>query len=83
MLTGNGSGGRSNEVLLLRGGYNPQDMAVMRDAIEAVCGELGIARGSTARREAVAKRVMAAYDKGPRQPLNLVHAGLGALELTA
>jgi hypothetical protein len=83
MMTGDRSGGRSSEIHFLRGGYNPQDMAVMRDAIEAVCGELGIARGSTARREAVAKRVMAAYENGPRQPLNLVHAGLGALELTA
>lgn len=83
MTTGNRSDGRSGQVHLLRGGYNSRDMAIMRDAIDAVCGELGIARGSTAAREAVAKRVIAAYDTGRRQPLNLVHAGLGELELHA
>lgn len=77
------TGGGAGEVLFLRSSYNPQDMARMREVVDAVCGELGIARGSTARREAVARRVMAAYDTGRRQPLNLVQAGLGELELHA
>lgn len=77
------TGGSVGEVLFLRSSYNPQDMARMREVVDAVCGELGIARGSTARREAVARRVMAAYDTGRRQPLNLVHAALGELELHA
>ena len=45
------------------------------EAVEAVCDELGIRdnRG----RALIARRVAEAYAKGPRQPLNLVNAGLG------
>lgn len=45
-------------------------------AVDAVCDELGISdrRG----RALIARRVAEAYRHGPRQPLNLVHAGLSA-----
>jgi hypothetical protein len=76
-MTVSATGVRAGTVHMLKSSYNAQDMAQMRDAIDAVCGELGIARNSTAQREIVAKRVMAAYARGRRQPLNLVHAGLG------
>lgn len=69
---------RTAELYILHSGYGAQDMARMREAIDAVCGELGISRGPAAARDAVARRVVAAYDKGRRQPLNLVHAGLSA-----
>lgn len=82
-MTGNGTGGGAGQLHVLRSSYNRQDMAAMRDAIDAVCGELGISRGSNEAREEVAKRVMAAYANGRRQPLNLVHAGLGGFELHA
>jgi hypothetical protein len=78
-MTVSATGARAGTVHVLRKSYNAHDMAQMRDAIDAVCGELGIARNSTAQREMVAKRVMAAYAKGRRQPLNLVDAGLGDL----
>ena len=58
------------------GTYSSDDMARMQGAIDAVCGELGIATGP--QRDAVARRVMAAYETGRRQPLNLVDAGLGS-----
>ena len=82
-MTGHEAGGSAGDVRLFRSSYNRQDMAAMRDAIDAVCGELGIARGAIDAREAVAKRVMAAYDVGRKHPLNLVHAGLGGSDLHA
>lgn len=63
-------------IIALRGAYSSDDMAQMQGAIDAVCGELGIPRG--ARRDAIARRVIAAYESGSRLPLNLVHAGLDA-----
>lgn len=79
MTTNRRTGGYAGEVHVLRRSYSTQDMAAMRAAIDAVCGELGIANGPASAREAVARRVMTAYATGPRQPLNLVHAGLGEL----
>jgi len=60
----------------LTGAYSSDDMARMQGAIDAVCGELGIPRGPA--RDAVARRVIAAYETGSRHPLNLVDAGLSA-----
>ena len=45
-------------------------------AVDAVCDELGITDRQG--RALIARRVNEAYRRGPRQPLNLVHAGLGA-----
>lgn len=58
----------------VRGG-NTTDQRVSQ-AVDAVCDELGITdrRG----RALIARRVNEAYRRGPRQPLNLVQAGLGA-----
>ncbi len=78
-MTGKAAGEGAGEVLLFRSSYDRSDMSAMREAIDAVCGELGIARSSTAAREEVARRVMAAYATGRRHPLNLVHAGLGGI----
>jgi hypothetical protein len=61
------------------GAYTSDDMERMQGVIDAVCSELGIAKGRP-EREAVARRVLAAYETGRRQPLNLVDAGLGALQ---
>ncbi|TWG96862.1 hypothetical protein L598_002400000330 [Mesorhizobium sp. J18] len=56
--------------------YDTEDLALMQDAIEAVCTELGIKSTDRAKREAVAGRVMRTWRNGARMPLNLVHAGL-------
>lgn len=63
--------------ILSGGAYTSDDMERMQGAIDAVCSELGIAKGRP-ERDVVARRVMAAYNTGRRQPLNLVDAGLGA-----
>lgn len=55
---------------------SPRELADMQPVIDAVCGELGVTARETARRKAVAERVMAAYRRGARQPLNMVSAGL-------
>lgn len=54
----------------------PDDLALMRGAFDAVCGELGIGPSDNPRREDVARRIMASYATGRRAPLYLVHAGL-------
>lgn len=56
--------------------FAPHELADMQPVIDAVCVELGVTAREKARRNAVAERVMAAYSRGPRQPLNMVHAGL-------
>lgn len=58
-------------------GGNTRDADVrIAQAVDAVCEELGIndRRG----RALITRRVNEAYARGPRQPLNLVHAGLDA-----
>lgn len=56
--------------------FAPHELASMQSVIEAVCSELGVTERERARRKAVAERVMTAYRKGARLPLNMVHAGL-------
>lgn len=73
-MTGSVKRPRQVAAIELRGAYSSEDMARMQGAIDAVCGELGIVHGP--QREAVARRVIAAYETGRRLPLNLVHAGL-------
>ena len=48
----------------------------IRPVVEAVCNELGIALRERKRRAAVEKRILVAWRRGPRQPLDLVRAGL-------
>ena len=48
----------------------------IRPVVEAVCAELGIASRERKRRAAVEKRILVAWRSGPRQPLDLVRAGL-------
>ena len=52
--------------------------AEMKQAIDAVCAELGVTAAERRRREAITRNVVAAYRHGHRLPLNLVDAGLGA-----
>lgn len=59
-----------------RPAFAPHELASMQPIIEAVCLELGVTSRETARRRAVAERVMAAYKRGTRLPLNMVSAGL-------
>lgn len=59
-----------------RPAFAPHELASMQPIIEAVCLELGVTARETARRKAVADRVMAAYRRGTRLPLNMVSAGL-------
>ena len=59
---------------LVRGG-DTTDLRVSQ-AVDAVCDELGITDRQG--RALIARRVNEAYRRGPRQPLNLVHAGLSA-----
>lgn len=56
--------------------FNPQELAHMQSVIDAVCAELGLSTHERARREAIAQRVMGAYRRGARLPLNMVNAGL-------
>lgn len=56
---------------------NPASHAALDEAIEAVCDELDV-RDNAVRRAAIEAGVRAAFARGPRLPLNLVHAGLGA-----
>ncbi len=48
----------------------------IRPVVDAVCDELGISTKERARRAAVEERIMSAWQRGPRQPLDLVSAGL-------
>ena len=48
----------------------------IRPVVEAVCAELGIASRERKRRAAVEARILVAWRSGPRQPLDLVRAGL-------
>lgn len=48
----------------------------IRPVVEAVCNELGIAARERKRRAAVEERILVAWRRGPRQPLDLVRAGL-------
>lgn len=57
--------------------FAPHELARMQSAIDAVCNELGVSRDQQAQRSEIAERVIMAYRRGGRQPLNLVHAGLG------
>lgn len=52
--------------------------AEMKQAIDAVCDELGVTPEEQRRREAIARNIVAAYRDGRRLPLNLVDAGLRA-----
>lgn len=54
----------------------PGELASMQQIIDAVCCELGLTAREKARRDAVAKRVLAAYRRGRHLPLNMVDAGL-------
>ena len=68
----------------LQGGAPPIRAAVemadedIRPVVEAVCAELGIATRERKRRAAVEARILVAWRSGPRQPLDLVRAGLDA-----
>lgn len=75
-MTGSARVSHFGAVGISGGSYSSDDMAQMQGAIDAVCSELNIAKGP--QRDAVARRVMAAYETGRRQPLNLVDAGLSA-----
>jgi hypothetical protein len=57
-------------------GFEPHELESMQPIIEAVCLELGVTEREKLRRKAVADRVMAAYSRGTRLPLNMVSAGL-------
>lgn len=48
----------------------------IRQVVEAVCSELGVSARQRARRAAIEQRIIVAYNHGPRQPLDLVRAGL-------
>ncbi|MEO3385187.1 hypothetical protein [Mesorhizobium sp. CAU 1741] len=60
----------------LRAVFAPHELADMQPVIDAVCIELGVTMREKARRDAVAERIMAAYKRGSRLPLNMVSAGL-------
>jgi len=57
--------------------FGAHERAEMKQAIDAVCAELGLKKSELDRRHAVRQRVIDAYRDGRRQPLNLVDAGLG------
>lgn len=50
----------------------------VRQALDAVCREMGIRSSERARRAAVARSIEAAWQAGRTQPLNLVDAGIRA-----
>lgn len=53
-----------------------EDQARLRDAINAVCAELGLADDHAPRRALVEASMRDAFRRGPRHNLNLVDAGL-------
>ncbi|WP_309083183.1 hypothetical protein [Chelativorans sp.] len=59
-----------------QGVYDAKEIAVISDAVEAVCSELGIDRADLVSRERVASHVMRSWSLGRRTPLGLVQAGL-------
>ena len=50
----------------------------VRQALDAVCREMGIRSSELKRRAAVARSIEAAWQAGRTQPLNLVDAGIQA-----
>jgi len=56
--------------------FNQQELAHVQSVIDAVCAELGLTATELAKREAIAERVLGAYRRGARLPLNMVSAGL-------
>lgn len=52
--------------------------AEVRQALDAVCREMGIRSSERERRAAVARSIEAAWHAGRTQPLNLVDAGIRA-----
>ena len=52
--------------------------AEVRQALDAVCREMGIRSSELERRAAVARSIEAAWQAGRTQPLNLVDAGIQA-----
>ncbi|WP_173931987.1 hypothetical protein [Chelativorans sp. Marseille-P2723] len=58
------------------GVYDAEDMMEIRNAVEAVCAELGIDRADQPSRERIATHVMRSWVLGRRTPLGLVQAGL-------
>lgn len=58
------------------GVYDAKDLVEIRNAVEAVCAELGIDHKDQMGRERIATHVMRSWALGRRTPLGLVHAGL-------
>ncbi|WP_274426602.1 hypothetical protein [Chelativorans sp. YIM 93263] len=58
------------------GVYDPREMAEIREAVDAVCGELGIGPADQVNRERIANRIIYCWAQGRRAPLWLVTAGL-------
>lgn len=58
--------------------YDANDMASIRAVVEAVCGELGIARDDRIARERIATHILRSWEAGQRTPLDLVRSGLGS-----
>lgn len=56
--------------------FAPHELAHMQRVIDAVCVELGVTLTDKVRRQAIAQRVIIAYQRGSRLPLNMVSAGL-------
>lgn len=56
--------------------FAPTELAHMQSIIDAVCFELDVDVHDVVRREAIADRVLSAYSRGSRLPLNMVSAGL-------
>ncbi|MCO6393049.1 hypothetical protein GTW25_18675 [Aliihoeflea aestuarii] len=59
--------------------FSDDDCLRLRDAIDAVCEELGLDRDAAPRRAVVEARMRDAFKHGPRHNLNLVDAGLRAV----
>lgn len=58
------------------GVYDAKDLASIRNAVEAVCAELGITGDDQITRERIASHMMRSWETGQRTPLGLVKAGL-------
>jgi hypothetical protein len=52
----------------------------IKQVVDALCAEFGVSAEARWRRETIEKRVARAYSDGRRQPLDLVEAGLRALQ---
>jgi hypothetical protein len=60
------------------GAFRPDELRLMQCVVETACSELGVFPDQRDRREAIAESVVNSWQRGRRNPLDLVHAAISA-----